>query len=102
MVGMFIRTYQFFTGDKASYQRAAVYTILDVLTIGAAEIFTTPVEALQGDKHVVYVVYDLNDKVEEINVRSSKAPLDTPEKMLGIDEPNFPKPSETGPMAKNM
>ena len=79
-------TYQYFTGDEASYQRAAVYTVLDIVTVGVAEIFTTPIEALQGDKHVVRISYDLNDRVDSIHVSSSKAPLEKPEKMLGIDE----------------
>ena len=73
-------TYQFFTGDEASYQRAAVYTVLDIVTIGFAEIFTTPIEALQGDKHTVRVSYNLNNVVEDINIESSKAPLEKPEK----------------------
>ena len=65
--------YQFFTNDPASYERAAAYALLDTVTLGIAELFTTPIESLKGDKHTVTVVYDLNDRVLGSKIKSSRA-----------------------------
>jgi hypothetical protein len=82
----YVCTYQYFTGDDHSYGRAAAYVVFDVLTVGIAEIFTTPVEALQGDKHVLTITYDVNERVKRVNEATTKAPLLKPEKMLGLEK----------------
>lgn len=84
-------TYQFFTNDEKSYGRAAVYGLLDLATVGFAEIATTSIEALQGDKHLVVVEYDSNGKLISLKETVEKAPLEKPERILGIekDEPQL-------------
>lgn len=81
-----INTYQYFTNDKASPGRAATYALLDVLTLGIAEIFTTPIEALQGDKHTVEVSYDHNKRVTRVKHSHIEAPLPPPEEFLGLNK----------------
>jgi len=80
-------TYQFFTGDKSSYQRAATYAVLDGLTLGVAELFTSPIESLQGDKNILEVLYTRNGRLKSFRHKRYNAPLKTPEKMLGLKEP---------------
>ncbi len=78
-------TYQYFTGDERSLGRAAAYGLLDIATLGLAEIVTTPVEALQGDKHLVTVTYDAEGRVVRVRDTIERAPLDKPERMLGLE-----------------
>lgn len=85
-----INTYQYFSGDRESYGRAAAYTVLDVLTIGLAEIVTTPIEALQGDKHTVKITYNFNDCVTKVTQETLSAPLPNPNTLLGFEK----KPEE--------
>ncbi|MCC6219941.1 MAG: hypothetical protein IT291_01730 [Deltaproteobacteria bacterium] len=82
-----VTTYQFFTNDEKSYGRAATYAVVDIATLGLAEVFTTPVEALQGDKHVIVVTYDMNDRIRKVERHQAvKALLPKPEKALGIEK----------------
>ena len=80
-----IATYQYFTGDEVSYERAVTYAVLDGVTLGLAELITFPAEALQGDKNVVTVRYDRFDRVIDITHAIHQAPLDKPEKIIGIE-----------------
>ena len=80
-------SYQYFTGDEPSVPRAVVYGVLDVATLGVAEVVSTPIESLQGDKHIVEIRYDKANHVQEANVFFQAAPMEKPEKMLGVDCP---------------
>ena len=75
-------TYQYFTGDKPSYGRAAVYAGLDVVTLGLAELATSPIESLQGDKHTVVILYTPSGIVKDFKHEVMKAPLPPPEKLV--------------------
>lgn len=79
-------TYQFYTEDDASIGRAAVYGVLDIATLGLAEIATTPIEALQGKKHLVTVTYDGESRVTRVKQRVEDAPLPKPERALGLED----------------
>lgn len=79
-------TYQFYTKDDPSIGRAAVYGLLDIATLGIAEVATTPIEALQGNKHLVTVTYDAQNRVRRVQQRVEKAPLPKPEEALGIED----------------
>lgn len=68
-------TYQYFTGDEASMQRAALYAILDGATLGLAELVTFQGEALQGDKHTVIVKYDRKGQVKDIQHLYDEQPV---------------------------
>ena len=81
-----VATYQYFSGDDASYQRAATYAVLDGVTLGLAELFTFPTEALQGTKHTVTIHYDRFDRVLRIKESVQEAPLDKPEKIIGLEK----------------
>ena len=78
--------YQYFGPDDISYGRAATYALADILTLGVAEAFTTPVESLQNDKHTVEVTYDRLGRVRSSFHRSMRAPLEKPERILGIEK----------------
>jgi len=75
-------TYQYFTGDQASYGRAALYVGLDIITFGFAEIVTSPIESLQGDKHTLIITYAPNGVIREARHEVMKAPLQAPEKVV--------------------
>ena len=79
-----VATYQYFTGDEANYKRAATYALLDGVTLGLAELVTAPAEMLQGDKHTVTVRYEPTGRALDIKETIHAAPLDTPEKVIGI------------------
>jgi len=79
-------TYQYFTGDEKSYGRATVYGLLDLATLGAAELATTSIEALQGDKHIVKVEYDAHGRLLSLQETVEKAVLEKPEKILGLEK----------------
>ena len=85
-----IAVYQYFTGDKANYKRAATYAVLDGLTVGLAEVITSPAESLQGDKHVITVQYTRGGHLTAVSQSVKKAPLEAPEKII---EDNLPKSS---------
>lgn len=81
-----LATYQFMSNDEASYRRAAAYAVLDGLTLGLAEFFTFGIEAVQGDRHEVEVLYDVSGRAISIREIVHSAPIEKPEKLLGIDE----------------
>ena len=87
-----IATYQYFTGDEANYRRAALYAVLDGLTMGISELVTFPMEALQGDKNMVVVTYDHKGRLISTEQWMEEAPLPKPEKLVGLEEAL--KPSE--------
>lgn len=90
-----VNTYQYFTNDDPSFGRAATYVVLDIITVGVAEVITTPVEALQGDKHVIEVTFDLYNRVESVKKSFSEAPLPKPEKVLGLEKQPSAEPPIT-------
>ena len=77
--------YHFFSGDEPSYSRAITYAVLDAATLGLAEIATTPIESLQGNRHIVRVTYDRQDRVRFVEHLKIDAPLPKPEKALGLE-----------------
>lgn len=58
--------YEYYIGNKPSAGKAWGYFLTDVLTLGTAEIFTTPVEMASGQKFKIIVVYDAMDKVIKV------------------------------------
>ncbi len=82
-----IATYTYLGPDKVNYKRAAAYAVADILTLGVAEIVSSPVERLQNDQHVLTITYDFKGRVKSIEENVKEAPLDRPEKMLGLEEP---------------
>lgn len=80
-----VATYQYFSGDEANYKRAAAYTVLTGVTLGMSEFFTAPVEALQGDRNEVKVLYDRTGRVKSYKHIIHKAPIPPAEKILGIE-----------------
>jgi hypothetical protein len=90
-------TYQYYTGHQRSYGRAAAYGLLDIASLGLAEIATTSVEALQGDKHLVTVGYDTSGRLAWLREKIEKAPLDKPERLLGIEASPAAKPASPVP-----
>lgn len=84
-------TYQYFGPDEVSTPRAVTYAVVDFFTLGFAELVTTPIETLQNDKHTVTVIYDSDGFVESIQESTHKAPLEKPEKILGIEKANSPQ-----------
>lgn len=79
-------TYQYMTNDQKNYKRAATYAVLDGLTLGAAELFTFGMEAVQGDRHEIEIFYDRSGRLISKKETVFKAPIDKPEKIFGIDE----------------
>lgn len=65
-------TYEYEVGDDPSTGRAVYHAGMDVLTLGLWELVGTPVEAMQGDKYEMTVVYGPDGKAKEITSR----PLD--------------------------
>lgn len=82
--------YQYITNDQKNYKRAATYAVLDGLTLGAAELFTFGMEAVQGDRHEIEVLYDRRGNALQISETVIKAPIDKPEKVFGIDKDEEP------------
>ena len=80
-----IATYQYFTDDDADTSRAVTYGILDGLTLGLAEVVTSPIESLQGEKHSVIITYDVRGRVRTIEQKSDGRLLDKPEALVGFD-----------------
>jgi hypothetical protein len=64
-------TCEYTVGNEPSAGRAVGHAVLDVVTLGIWEVVGTPVEATnQGQKIQVYVRYDQNEDVTQ--VQSSK------------------------------
>ncbi len=64
--------YEYEIGNAPSAGRAAGHAVMDLLTFGLWEIIGTPMEAVQGDKHLLNITYDKNDNVIAINSSSNK------------------------------
>jgi hypothetical protein len=62
-------TYQYELGDEPSAGRAVAHAGLDVLTFGLWEVVGTPIEAVQGDKYEMKVVYGPDGHAESITSR---------------------------------
>ncbi len=77
-----VAVYQYFTGDKANYNRAAAYAVLTGVTLGVAELFTSPMEALQGDRNEVHVLYTRNGRLKAYKTFFFNAPLPPPEELI--------------------
>ncbi len=82
-----VATYQYFSGDEASYGRAAVYVGLDAITGCLAEFATSPIESLQGDKHTVVITYTPTGIIKDIQHQVQKAPLPNPDTVVLSDAP---------------
>ena len=80
-----IATYTYLGPDEVSYRRATAYALADVFTLGVFELVASPVETLQNDKHTLTITYGWKGRVKAIAEDILKAPLDRPEKMLGIE-----------------
>lgn len=78
--GRKVEIYEYEMGSKPSTGRAAGYFILDILTFGIMELFSTPVELAGLKKYQITVDYDQHDQVVlvsksvEISVGSSSGP----------------------------
>ena len=59
-------TYEYQVGNEPSAGRAVAHGAMDVLTLGLWEIVGTPVEAVQGQKYKMTVVYDTDGKAKQI------------------------------------
>ena len=59
-------TYEYEIGNEPSPGRAVAHGAMDVLTLGIWEVVGTPVEALQGSKYRMTVVYDQENVAKEI------------------------------------
>lgn len=81
-----IATYVYVSHDEQSYERAATYAVLDGITLGLAELVTFPIEALQGRKNEVKVIYDRKNQVRSITHFQHDAVVEKPEKTLGWDK----------------
>ena len=64
--------YEYEIGNAPSPGRAAGHAVMDLLTLGLWEIIGTPVEAIQGDKKILNITYDINDEVLAINTNLKK------------------------------
>lgn len=59
--------YEYEVGNDPSVGRAAGHAVMDLLTLGLWEIIGTPIEAVQGDKRILNIIYDKEDIVLSIN-----------------------------------
>jgi outer membrane protein assembly factor BamE (lipoprotein component of BamABCDE complex) len=59
--------YEYQVGNTPSAGRAAGHAVMDLLTLGLWEVIGTPVEAMQGDKRTLTIIYDRDDRVLSIN-----------------------------------
>lgn len=59
--------YEYEIGNEPSAGRAAGHAVMDLLTLGLWEIIGTPMEAIQGDKRILNITYDKDDRVLAIN-----------------------------------
>ncbi len=58
--------YRYLEGDKAAYGRAALYVLLDVVTLFLWEIFGSNVESANGEYVDLAISYDERDRAEQI------------------------------------
>jgi hypothetical protein len=65
-------TYQYQVGNEPSPGRAVVHGAMDVLTLGLWEVVGTPIEAVQGQKYNMTVVYDADGKATQITTQPVK------------------------------
>ena len=61
-----IDQYAYEIGNAPSAGRAAGHAVMDVLTLGLWEIVGTPIEAVQGEKKYLTIVYDEKDIVTRV------------------------------------
>ncbi len=59
--------YAYEIGNAPSAGRAAGHAVMDLLTLGLWEIVGTPVEASTGNKKLLNIAYDKDDRVLSIN-----------------------------------
>ncbi len=64
--------YEYEIGNKPSAGRAAGHAVMDLLTLGLWEVVGTPIEAFQGDKRILHLIYDKDDRVLKINTSIRK------------------------------
>ncbi len=81
-------TYQFFSNDKPSAQRAVIYGLIDIATLGLAELATSPLEAAQGNCEQVLVEYNSDDRLLSAKRITADADLPTPEALIGLKQTN--------------
>jgi hypothetical protein len=94
-------TYQFVTNFEPSYLRATGYVLVDIVTGGLAEIFTTPAEsinALQGNMNKVVVTYDIHGYVHNYRKESQRGPLPTVREALGFEPKGAGDLDDLGPL----
>ena len=58
--------YQYELGNEPSAGRAVLHGGLDILTLGLWEVIGTPVEATQGTKYEVTILYDPERTVQSV------------------------------------
>lgn len=63
--------YSYQLGNTPSAGRAIGHGVMDVMTFGMWEVLGTPIEACNGDKYQMTIVYDKENKVIDIK-RSQK------------------------------
>jgi hypothetical protein len=81
--------YEYEIGNRPSPGRAIAHGVMDVLTLGIWEVVGTPIEAFQGEKYRMTVLYDAHDRVVAINqspvpVPATVAPADAPQAAQGV------------------
>jgi hypothetical protein len=64
--GASLFVYRYVRGEDPSYGRALGHLVLDAATLGAAEVITTPMEALRGETYELPVLFDANEVVIQI------------------------------------
>lgn len=66
-------TYEFEVGNSPDTQRAGMHAALDIMTLGAWELFGTIIEASQGSTQRILIVYGPDNRVKEI-IRVAEPP----------------------------
>lgn len=59
--------YQYEIGNEPSSGRAIGHGLMDVLTLGLWEVVGTPIEAVQGEKYELTIIYGKDDRVQKVN-----------------------------------
>lgn len=59
--------YEYEVGNDPSAGRAHGHTVMDILTLGLWKIVETPIEAFQGNKRTLNIIYDKEERVLSIN-----------------------------------
>lgn len=65
--------YEYEIGNEPSAGRAVGHAVMDVLTLGIWEVVGTPIEAVQGEKYRATIIYDGNDRVNEIKTMKASS-----------------------------